>query len=383
MSQNIFRLKDGRLEHIGQSWLKHAFCALQFSGLCDTCDPAGFGCISELGPGCHDPYSAGLNGSQSGMGAKFEINASTGEFPWPFTGDGTSGGVLFKRIQVDNDDLDPAQNEGALYFGEGMYVAPDDAAADNDNNNASYKRISVGNFFNGGYDLDFTGSTQRGQPAIQAWQDFEDGVELVAVDVPNDGRFWVGSKVIDNGDGTYRYEYAIQNLNSHRSADELAVFLGDNVNVTDVGFKDIDYHSGEPFDNTDWSSSVSGPAVRWTSPQTFDENEFTNALRWATLYNFWFTADTPPTDGEAQLSLFRPGTPEAMTVTVPVPSAGVTPPCNPADLAEPLGVVDGADVNAFVSAFGLGQAEADLNDDGVIDGADVNTFITAFGAGCP
>ena len=58
-------------------------------------------------------------------------------------------------------------------------------------------------------------------------------------------------------------------------------------------------------------------------------------------------------------------------------------PCAPADLAEPFGLLDGADVNAFITAFGGGEAAADLNDDGVVDGADVNSFITQFGAGCP
>jgi len=58
-------------------------------------------------------------------------------------------------------------------------------------------------------------------------------------------------------------------------------------------------------------------------------------------------------------------------------------PCVPADLAQPFGVLDGADVNAFISAFGGTDASADLNEDGVIDGADVNAFISAFGAGCP
>ena len=58
-------------------------------------------------------------------------------------------------------------------------------------------------------------------------------------------------------------------------------------------------------------------------------------------------------------------------------------PCNPADIAQPFGLLDGADVNAFITAFGGGDSSADLNEDGVVDGADVNGFITAFGAGCP
>ena len=38
-------------------------------------------------------------------------------------------------------DLDPAQNAGALYFGEGHYVTPDDAAAGNDDNNDEINRV--------------------------------------------------------------------------------------------------------------------------------------------------------------------------------------------------------------------------------------------------
>jgi len=58
-------------------------------------------------------------------------------------------------------------------------------------------------------------------------------------------------------------------------------------------------------------------------------------------------------------------------------------PCNPADIAQPFGLLDGADVNAFISAFGISGSLADLNNDGTVDGADVNAFISAFGAGCP
>lgn len=57
--------------------------------------------------------------------------------------------------------------------------------------------------------------------------------------------------------------------------------------------------------------------------------------------------------------------------------------CNPADLAEPFFVLDGADVNAFISAFGSGGDGADIAAPfGTVDGADVNAFITFFGGGC-
>jgi len=77
---------------------------------------------------------------------------------------------------------------------------------------------------------------------------------------------------------------------------------------------------------------------------------------------------------------FAPGSiVEAAVDDVRVESAGCY---NPADIAEPRGVLDGADVSAFVSAFGAGSPTADIAYPiGVQDGADVSAFITSFSAG--
>jgi hypothetical protein len=377
MGQNIFRYKDGRYLQLGQGWLKHAFFALNFNGLCDNdCDPAPNG--SALGPGCWDPYSASLNGQQGGMGAKFEVNASTGFHPWPYTGDGTTGNVLFKRVQIRNTDLDPALNAGARYFGEGQYVTPDDAAAGNGNNNATYREISVGSFSNG-YNLTFTGQNRIGQPAIFAWQEVDPDVELVSVDVPGDGRFWVAYRVTDNGDGTWRYEYAIQNLNSDRSADQFIVPVGNGTTVSNVGFHDVDYHSGEPFDGQDWLSNAGSSDVIWQSPQTFDRNPNTNALRWGTMYNYWFTADAAPEMGDATLGLFKPGAAPDQTVSIMVPSA-TTIDC-PADTNND-GVVSPQDFNAWIVAFNNQAPECDQNGDGLCSPQDFNAWIVNYNNGC-
>ncbi len=57
--------------------------------------------------------------------------------------------------------------------------------------------------------------------------------------------------------------------------------------------------------------------------------------------------------------------------------------CNPADLAEPRGVLDLADINAFVASFTAQSGEADLDGSGALDLADINAFAAAFTAGCP
>ncbi len=65
------------------------------------------------------------------------------------------------------------------------------------------------------------------------------------------------------------------------------------------------------------------------------------------------------------------------------PGAAAVGPCNAADLAAPFGLLDLADVVAFVTAFTGMDPLADLNPDGLFDLADVIAFVTAFNAGCP
>ena len=55
IAQALYRIKDGRIEQLGQSWLKHGFFALQQTLCCPSCNAAN---SSELGVGCSDPYSA-------------------------------------------------------------------------------------------------------------------------------------------------------------------------------------------------------------------------------------------------------------------------------------------------------------------------------------
>ena len=58
--QNLYRMSGGtsnndRFEQIGQSWLKHAFTALQDNACGFGCTPAAAN-GTHLGVGCSDPY---------------------------------------------------------------------------------------------------------------------------------------------------------------------------------------------------------------------------------------------------------------------------------------------------------------------------------------
>lgn len=374
--QNLYRLKDGRFEQIGLSWVKHGFCALQQS-LCGACQPAGAGCISKLGIGCSDPYDANLNGQTSNLGPRSQINAATGVFPYPFTvppdGTGTPT-VLRRRVQVALTDLDPSLNSGAVYYAECQYIHPDDAADGNDDNNASYRKVNVGSFTSGSYNLSLSGATIQQQPAIFAWKANDSNVTLLNIDVPNDGRFWVGYRVTDNGDGTWHYEYAVQNLNSDRSGGSFSLPIPDSVTVTNVGFHDVSYHTGEVYSNTDWSVAAQDSTLLWETVK-FDDNENGNALRWATMYNFRFDADSPPEMGEGSLGLFKPGNegdPAAMAFAALVPM-----PICMADFNGD-GVRNGTDLAYLLGSWGSG--DADVTGDDVTDGADLAVLLGNWGS---
>ncbi|MBV9123523.1 MAG: hypothetical protein JO112_09210, partial [Planctomycetes bacterium] len=134
IAQNLYRVKDGRIEQIGLSWLKHGFFALN-EDLCGTCQSSPG---NQLGVNCSDPYSAGLNGQQQNLGPRSQVNVSLGKYVLPFRRPVPPATKAAGRLQVRNGDLDPAQNAGAEYFVEAQYVHPQDAQAGKGANNASY-----------------------------------------------------------------------------------------------------------------------------------------------------------------------------------------------------------------------------------------------------
>lgn len=87
-------------------------------------------------------------------------------------------------------------------------------------------------------------------------------------------------------------------------------------------------------------------------------------------------------DGDGREDLITLRAPESgPTVSV---HRAAAPSCNASDLAPPFGVLDLADLIAFVSAFTGGDPAADLAPPfGVLDLADVGAFVTLFLAGCP
>jgi len=315
--QGMFRFKDGRFEQIGMSWLRHGFFALS-SSLCSPClDPTDG---SELGVGCSNANCAYLNGVQGNMSLRSDVNAHTGYFPYPWTAPDWDD-ITDKRVQVHDIDIDPDLNQGALYFVESHHVAADDAAAGNSNNNASYRPITVTELESDIFDVVVTGVTQREQPAIRAWQDTDSSVFETDVQVPGEGLFILAAKATDLGNGSWHYEYALQNLNSDRSAGSFSVPAPAGALVENIGFHDVDYHSGEIYDLTNWPANVEDEAITWAT-DNYDDNPNANALRFDTLYNFRFDAKVSPSETLVTIGLFKPGSPNEVTAVTFGPLPG-------------------------------------------------------------
>lgn len=382
-SWSVYRLSDGRIEQLGLSWMKHGYFAASTPG-CGPCNTLING--TRLGVGCRDTYSAGSDNSyQPGLGARFEVNAATGSFVWPFYARGMAGDAVYKRCQVEQADL----IAGAQYFLEASVVHPDDAAAGNNReNNFAYRRVVLGT----GYSLTPSGSAVLSAAAIRAWRDHglgigvpDPSVVLTPIDVAGDGRFWVGSKVSDLGGGQWRYEYAVENLTSDRSGASFRVALPSGAAVNSTRFHGVRYHSGDPYSNADWVLSMTPEAIEWHSPQTFAQNANTNALRFGTLCNFSFVADVPPTSGLATLGLFKPGgagSPAEVSAGAMVPQ--VASPC-PTDLNGDR-ATDLIDLATLLANFGLASgathAQGDVDGDGDVDLTDLAGLLVEFGVAC-
>ena len=311
LTQNLYRLKDYggwfAIEQVGMSWVKHGFCALSQSLCCTTCVPTD---CTSIGIGCSSPTSAGIAGSAAQLGPRWEIDAFTSQFPFPASNPPIETSTA-RRLQVAVADIEPTASSTTRYFAELHVLAPADAQAANGENNASYRELDVTGS-GGNFAFSFQGTTQRKRPGILAWKDVDPGVDVHEIRVPGEGQLMLASRAVPCGGGTWHYEYALYNMNSHDSVRSFSVPVAAGGLVTDVGFHDVVYRDGDgdddvSVDGTDWPSGLSGGALSWevvgnyTPPNDVNHN----ALRWGTTYNFRFKADRGPALGTLTLETYR------------------------------------------------------------------------------
>lgn len=339
IAQHLYRMRDvdgsTRFEQIGVSWIKHGFSTIQ-NGICPGVIPND-GCLTgpdnqTLGVGCTDPYTLSTNAIQCGVGPRNIFHPFKGTFPLgPDTGFDVCGmnfpssnhadhvhDGISHRLQVRDEDLDPTANAGARYFAEGQYFMAqefEEAAMNNFEalfNNISYTEVTVtGPDANGKFSFFTTtlpATTIREQPALNAWTSATQ--TIVEPDPGNDGRAIVAYEVTDLGDGTWHYEYALYNQNLDDAVGYFEVPLAPGVTVTNAGFHAPDQHGPElhadTMSNEPWNIAELTDAVVF-STDDIATDPLANAVRYGTLYNVRFDADSPPMQVNAVMGLFKSG----------------------------------------------------------------------------
>ncbi len=431
--QNMYRLKtvngSTRFEQLGASWSKYAFTALTLNVCSIGCSGVGG---SVLGMGCSDPYSASRNAGQGSAGPRYQCNPFTGVFPdsnavrsaWPSTG----GSTVARRLQVNSSDISAANNPGALYFGECIYVNRDDACWGNSKNNASYRRMTIA--ANNTITLLGTiggNGTKRTKPAIFAWQANGGGADIVDANVmiteitsgntfftqpaypyngasgagttlvlpAGDGWAYVGSRATDLGGGVWHYEYAVENLNSDRGIGSFSVPIPTGATITNIEMKQTLCHSGVAADdanrNAAWTTTNSGSAITWASPNTFNAAlpELGSYIRWGTMCNFRFDCNVAPAaSGNAVCGYYKPLAGYVDTINAAAKIPGVLPPpvCYAnCDASSGTPVLTANDFQCFLDRFAAGESYC--NCDGStgtpsLTSNDFQCFLNKFAAGC-
>ena len=320
--QNMYRMSGGAtndrtFEQIGQSQMKHAFTAL-------TNNICGFGCNgvggAHLGSGCSDPYGAGLNAGPS-LGSRAWVNPFTGFYPRgdsqtpPNNHSGHNHSTIAHTIRTEIADLSTANNPGATYFAEAQYVTPHEYVWCQANptqcnmfNNVSHRKYNVSGTTS--FSFSAAAATVRMVPAIMEWP----GATVVQVrPSTSDGIAFVAYKVTNPSAGVWHYEYAIYNENLDRAIQSFILPLGPGVTLSNVGFHAPPQHPGFTFDgtvnntgysSTPWTTDVLDAAVVWSS-ETFAQNPNANAVRWGTLYNIRFDANSAPVSTSATMGFLN------------------------------------------------------------------------------
>lgn len=317
---NLYRIgADGRIKQIGASAVKHAVYTVN-----DGC-PCGGGNV--MYPTCQDTYSNFNNDESSYLGPRSEILPNLGL--WGRCGsifDANCDGVLDNpddgarnlyqyRLSVVESDLMPPFSSGARYFQEYRYVVRDDPTI---YPSMGYREVAFAKTNDGSGNWNWNASLVGDSPA---GTDFYVGAALTAwVDPtappPNAmnrelatslGHARVAVRVTDLGNGTWRYEYAVANLDyahglidpahatppnlkvdSNQGFASFSVPISPGTVVTSLRFDDLDL---DP--SNDWTASTTATRVAWAAPSA--SGALVNTLDWGTLYHFEFVANAPPT----------------------------------------------------------------------------------------
>lgn len=326
---NLYRLDaDGTIRQVGKSALKHAFMTGNDGASCDRSNGS-----YVLGRACADTYSESSNDYDWALAPRSEVIPSTGQ--WGRCGsifdpdcDGVQvatapNNTFTNRMLVLESDIDAEAHPGATWLMEAFYVVRDDIDVRNTMGTRPVSFTWSNTFWISDNLVPF-----RLGPAIDRWvaAGTATATERSTEVATPEGNFTVAVRVSPAGAGTWRYDYAVMNIDyaravtsgvesnhtlrvlSARGVRRFAVARGPGT-FGDFQFVDADHEPGN-----DWIASVAPDVVQWAAP-------FPSAsLDWGTLARFSFTTSAPPAAGTAVLEPTTAGAPATWAFTTLVPA---------------------------------------------------------------
>jgi hypothetical protein len=299
----LYRESGGAFEQIGASTTKHAFFAQ------NTGCPCAGGNVLWAG-GCMDVYGTFTNADRSNLAPRDEITAnpvewdSCGSFFDPECDDvqnfPTPADGLERRLHVAEADLQVA---GANYYFEAWYLVRDDIDIFN---TMGWRKVTpVGP---GSWTFPLATSLANG-PALDVWvpRGTLSASESAQILDTGMGELEVAAKVVAQGGGLYRYEYALMNFDFDRQVASFSVPLLPGATVTQLDFSDATDTASD-----DWASTVSASSVTWSAPAS-------EGADWGEMRRMAFTVDRAAQVYDIALLPLEAGTPSALTVAAPVP----------------------------------------------------------------
>jgi hypothetical protein len=161
---------------------------------------------------------------------------------------------LERRLHVAEADL---QLAGANYYFEAGYLVKDDIDIFN---TMGWRKVTpLGPGF---WTFSLDTSLANG-PSLDAWvpRGTLTASESAQVHDTGVGELEVASKVVDQGGGLHRYEYALMNFNFDRQLNGFSVPLEPGSTVSQVAFSDATDVASD-----DWTPTVGATSVSWNAP---------------------------------------------------------------------------------------------------------------------
>ncbi len=355
-----------RFEQLASSWCYHAGRPLNMGGVC-TCSG---GAAHQIAPGCSDPHGPASTARLDARGPRFELDIATGWHRSPHTRATTEAAG---RLVIAEAQARSAPGVSSDLVAEAIVVHIDEPFQ-NRANNISHRvfRPVAGET---SATLIPIAVTKVGTPAIDAWPELADGVELERVADLAGGEYSIAARVVRVGGNRWHYEYGVANLTSASPVRAFAIPLSRRITVVAADAR-VPSHDGS--ETSTWSADLVSGDWLWHAPIDHGDAAAT-ALQWGTLANFSICCNAAPAAGRVRLHTTNPESFESLQLhaALPVPGAASCLADHDGD-----GVQTVHDMLAFLSDWFAQNAGGDADGDGTTAVPDLFIFLGDWFSGC-